>query len=307
MYRFALAALLLIPLAATAVADETAGFAFLQIPVGARSAAMGGAFTAVTGDPLALHWNPANLVSVEGGRLASSYTGYLMDMQAGFAGWAAPRGGDAFGVSLNYFNAGEFTRTTMSDPLGTGETFGSSSIALSGSYAMAFSGGLSAGASGKLVYSKIDTYSANAFMVDLGASYALPSAPGLSTALVVRNVGVQTQAFYKENDPLPTEVAGGASMRLLDDDLLLAVDATMPMHGDFDLAAGVEYAVVPMLTLRTGGSLAAKNSADEAGGGFVDALSFGVGTGWNRFSLDYAFKPFADLGEVHRAGLAYRL
>ena len=307
MYRFALAALLLIPLAATAVADETAGFAFLQIPVGARSAAMGGAFTAVTGDPLALHWNPANLVSVEGGRLASSYTGYLMDMQAGFAGWAVPRGGDAFGVSVNYFNAGEFTRTTMSDPLGTGETFGSSSIALSGSYAMDLYTGLSAGISGKLVYSKIDTYSANAFMADLGAAYAVPSVEGLTAALVVRNVGVQTQAFYKENDPLPTEVAAGASMTLMDGDLLLAADATAPMNGDFDVAAGAEYRVVPMLTLRAGGSLADKNSADEAGGGFVDALSFGVGTGWNRFSLDYAFKPFADLGEVHRAGLAYRL
>jgi len=305
MYRLAMAALLLV--SAAAMAEETAGFAFLQIPVGARSAAMGGAFTAVTGDPLALYWNPANLMTVDGGRLTSSYTGYLMDMQAGFAGWATPRGGDAMGVAVNYFNAGEFTRTTMTDPLGTGETFGSSSIALSGSYAMGLSAGLSAGVSGKLVYSKIDTYSANAFMVDVGASYAPPSILGLSTGLVVRNVGVQTQAFYKENDPLPTEVAAGASMELLQGDLLIAADATVPVNGDFDIAAGAEYTVVPMLKLRAGGSLAAKNSADEAGGGFVDALSFGVGTGWNRFSLDYAFKPFADLGEVHRAGLAYRL
>jgi hypothetical protein len=305
MYRFLLAALILIPL--TVSAEETAGFAFLRIPVGARSAAMGGAFTAVSGDPLALHWNPANLMSVQGGRLLSSYTGYLMDMQAGFAGWAAPRERDAFGVSLNYFNAGEFTRTTMSDPLGTGETFGSSSIALTGSYAMGFSPGLSAGMSGKLVYSKIDTYSANALMVDIGASYSLPSVQGLNTALVVRNLGIQTQAFYKENDPLPTEVAAGASMELMNGNLLLAADATVPVNGEFDVAAGAEYQVVPMLALRAGGSLQAKNSADEAGGGFVDALSFGVGTGWNRFSLDYAFKPFADLGEVHRAGLAYRL
>lgn len=303
----AITVLFMAALALTAYADDTAGFAFLQIPVGARSAAMGGAFTAVTEDPLSLYWNPANLVSVSGGRIVTAYTGYLMDMQAGFLGWTNPGGNDAMGLSANYFYGGTFERTTMSDPMGTGEEFSSSSIALAGSYARRFGKGLSAGVTGKFVYSSIDTYTGNAFLVDLGAAYCPGGISGLATALVVRNAGIQTQAFYEENDPMPTEIVGGASMSLINDKLLLAADLTYPFHGDFDVAGGVEYAPMDMLFLRAGASLQSKNSADDAGGGFLDAMSFGLGTHWNRLDLDYAYKPFADLGEVHRIGLGMAL
>ncbi|MBD3370752.1 PorV/PorQ family protein [Candidatus Fermentibacteria bacterium] len=303
----AITILLMGTLVIAASADDTAGFAFLQIPVGARSAAMGGAFIAVTEDPFSLYWNPSNLVSVPDGRVVTAYTGYLMDMQAGFIGWANPGENEAMGLSANYFYGGSFERTTMSDPMGTGEEFSSNSIALAGSYARRFGQNLSAGITGKFVYSSIDTYSGNAFLVDLGATYRPPGIGGLTTALVVRNAGIQTQAFYEENDPMPTEITGGASIKLMSDKLLLAADLTYPLHGDFDLAGGVEYAPMDMLFLRAGTSLQSKNSANDAGGSFLDAMSFGMGTHWNRLGLDYAYKPFADLGEVHRIGLGMAL
>jgi len=265
---------------------------------------MGGAFTAVTGDPMGLYWNPATLCSVEGQMFTSTYTGYLMDMQAGFAGWVRPSERDAVGASINYFYGGSFQRTSMTEPSGTGEEFGASSVAISGSYARKLGPSLSVGATGRFVYSSIDTYSGNGFLVDAGVLYS-PSA--LSLAFAVRNAGLQTKAFYQENDAMPTEVAAGASMELLDGSMTVAADLTYPFQGDFNAALGVEYRPLELLALRAGGNLRDKQSADNAGGSFLDALAFGAGTGWNLLSLDYAYKPFADLGTIHRISLGIDL
>jgi hypothetical protein len=298
-----LAALLLTVLCGTASAG-TAGFAFLQVPTGARAVSMGGAFTAVPGDPMGLYWNPATLAAMDKQMFTSTYTGYLMDMQAGFAGWVNPTGNDIIGASINYFYGGSFLRTSMTHPTGTGEEFSTNSVALGGTYVFRFGPSFAAGTTAKFVYSNIDTYSGNAFLVDAGVWYR-PS--WISLGFAVRNAGIQTKAFYQENDPMPTEVAAGASAELLDGKLLVASDIIYPFQGDFNVALGVEYNPVQMLFLRAGGNLHDKDAADNAGGSIIDALAFGAGTVWNSFNLDYAFKPFADLGNIHRISLGISL
>ncbi len=282
----------------------TGGFAFLLVPTGARAVAMGGAFTAVPGDPMGLYWNPASLSGLGGQAFTSTYTGYLMDMQAGFAGWVNPSGNDMVGVSVNYFYGGSFMRTTMTNPTGTGEEFSTNSIALGGTYVHRLTPELSVGTTAKFVYSKIYSYTGNAFLVDLGALYK-PSA--ISLGLAVKNAGLQTKAFYQENDPVPTEAAAGASISLLEDRLLLALDLSYPFQGDFNTALGCEYKPLEALALRAGGNLRDLDASDNAGGNFLDALAFGAGTFWNRFTLDYAFKPMGDLGDIHRFSIAIDL
>ncbi len=283
----------------SAIAGGTTGFSFLQVPAGARAVAMGGAFTAVPGDPLSLYWNPAASALATGSKLSTTYTSYMMDMQAGFAGWVNPRENDVIGVSANYFFGGSFVRTSMEDPMGVGEEFTSNSMALAGTWAKPLTETISIGATGRFIYSQIDSYNANGFSMDLGGMYSPSSMAGLTGALVIRNAGIQTKAFYNENDPMPTEIAAGLSQSLLNGDLLIAADATMPFEGEIDIAAGVEYKPIEMLVLRSGWSLSAKDTADNAGGGFVDAMAFGMGTEYNNFSLDYAWKPYADLGNTH--------
>lgn len=301
-----LTAALLLSLACPVLAG-TAGFAFLLVPAGARSVAMGGAFTAVRDDPMSLYWNPAGIVHVTRQQITTTYTSYMMDMQAGFAGWVNPGNDDAIGLSINYFYSGSMIRTTMANPTGTGEEFSSSSIAAAGTYGRAISPDLTAGVTGRFVYSSIDTYSANGFLVDLGLYYIPSSLQDLTVGFAVRNAGIQTKAFYKENDPMPTEVAIGCSMDFLDGELLVAADASYPFQGDFNVALGVEYTPVDMFSIRAGGNLHDKSAADEAGGGIIDALAFGVGTRWDRFTLDYAYKPFADLGNAHRISVGVGL
>lgn len=296
-------ALMIIAAAAALAGNGTTGFTFLQVPTGARAVAMGGAFTAVPGDPMALYWNPAAATSIEKSAISTNYTSYMMDMQAGFLGWVNPREGSTIGVSLNYFYGGSFDRTTMEDPTGTGETFSTTSMALAGTWSRQFTESISAGATGRFIYSQIDTYNANGFALDIGGTYCPASMPGFTGALVIRNAGVQTKAFYNENDPMPTELSAGLSQSLMNGNLLIAADATMPFEGELDVAAGVEYKPFDMLAVRTGWSLKAMDSADAAGGGFLDAMAFGMGTRYEQFTLDYAWKPMADLGNTHRISL----
>jgi len=296
-------ALILITAFAAIAGNGTTGFTFLQVPAGARAVAMGGAFTAVPGDPLSLYWNPAAASASDRSMLSTTYTSYMMDMQAGFVGWVNPRENSTIGVSLNYFYGGSFDRTTMEDPTGTGEQFSSSSMALAGTWARPLTETISVGATGRFIYSQIDTYNANGFSVDVGGIFTPASLRGFTAALVVRNAGIQTKAFYNENDPMPTEISAGVSQQLLQGNLLIAADATMPFEGNFDAAVGAEYKPMEMLALRTGWSLKAMDTADAAGGGFIDAMGFGMGTRYNQFSLDYAWKPYADLGNTHRITL----
>ena len=293
--------------AGSASAADTAGFAFLRIPVGARAAAMGGAFCAVPGDPTSLYWNPASAVSVSSQTITTHYTGYFLDMQGGFAGWVNPGENDAIGVSANYFYGGSFDRTTMEDPLGTGEQFSSSSVALAATYARSLTPTINVGATGKFVYSSIDEYSGNAFLVDAGATWRPSVGSPVTAALVVRNAGIQTKAFYRENDPTPTEIAAGCSYAMANPQILVSAEASYPVNGDPNAALGIEYAAMEMLTLRLGGNLRDMDASEEAGGGFVDGMAFGMGTSFDRLALDYCFKPFADLGSVHRISLGYTL
>ena len=42
------------------------GMAFLKVGIGGRAAAMGGAYSSVSGDATAGYWNPAGLIGIEG-------------------------------------------------------------------------------------------------------------------------------------------------------------------------------------------------------------------------------------------------
>src|SRR5688500_17559264 len=57
---------LLSGLAARLAAAEPAGFAFLEIPAGARASALGGAYASLGQGVDAVFWNPAGLAGVKG-------------------------------------------------------------------------------------------------------------------------------------------------------------------------------------------------------------------------------------------------
>ena len=81
-------ALLLCPV--VAVASGRLGGTAVNLGVGARAEAMGGAFVAIADDASALHWNPAGLGLVGDSRLSGTHTEWLGGVRYEWLGFVQP-------------------------------------------------------------------------------------------------------------------------------------------------------------------------------------------------------------------------
>jgi len=85
----------------------TEGASFLDIPVGARPAAMGGAYSALATDAYAPVWNPAGLGAIPDKSLATQYLSYLDTIQYEHLSYVHPLGGGrGLGGSIQYLGSG---------------------------------------------------------------------------------------------------------------------------------------------------------------------------------------------------------
>ncbi len=107
-----LVAVMVAVLPPASLAQGTSGAQFLGVGIGARAAAMGGAYTSIADDGTALHWNPAGLTRVDGHRLTLSHISWLPGVKYNYASYAAPAGSDAgIGVALEQGGAGSWDNT----------------------------------------------------------------------------------------------------------------------------------------------------------------------------------------------------
>jgi len=95
---------------------------FLLLGAGARGAALGGAFAALTNDVTSLYYNPAGLAQM--GRpsaMVSTYS-YVANTRYSWVGIGLPMSGGAraFGVSVGTFGFSDQPVYTLEDPDGTG-------------------------------------------------------------------------------------------------------------------------------------------------------------------------------------------
>jgi hypothetical protein len=289
------------PAAAVNENAGTTGYGFLKVGVGARPAALGGAFTAVAGDLEGATWNPAGLTGIGQRAAALSLTSYLVDTEAGFAGIAVPRGQRTWAASATYFSYGQMRRTDETgQDLGS---FGASDLAAAVTVAQPlWNGRLSVGASLKAVYSSIDSYSSDAYMTDLGLLLQGPIS-GMTLGASLSNLGFVRQGYaggYK--DSLPVNLRLGVAHRPahLPLPLLLVADVNLPNDGDPFVAVGAEVRVAGGFYLRPGYSTQQTGAAGEDPLG----LTAGVGLVIQRYRLDYAFASYPDLGDVHRVSLS---
>ena len=105
----------------------TRGANFLEIGVGARGLALGGAYTALAEGVTALYWNPAGIAELEGPAAAFSIADLYGDagISHTFAGGIMPVGSNgAFGIALTQLSSGDIQRTTELFPDGGDPAFG---------------------------------------------------------------------------------------------------------------------------------------------------------------------------------------
>ena len=275
----------------------TEGASFLNIPVGAEPAALGGAYSALATDAYAPALNPGGLGRVDGFQLAAQHLAYLQSINYEYASFVCPfQGKRAFGASVQYLGTGDLQAT---DNFGnTDGSFTSRYGAYAFSYGQTVTSKLSLGVTGKIVEAKIDNVSAHALAADIGSHYQ--ATDKLTLAGVLTNAGGKMK-FIEQADPLPLAFHAGGAYRA-SPVLTFSIEGVYRQNGLASLQAGIEWRPVSQFAFRAGYRTdTIKDNSSLAG--------ISLGAGFNIFgqTLSYAWVPMGDLGNTQYVSILIRL
>jgi len=304
---------------------------FLQIGVGARATATGGAFVAAADDATALYWNPAGLAHIVGGEAVVSHSEWLADVNFDYLGVTLAVGSlGTLGASVTMLSVPEMLVRTEERQEGTGEMFGASDMAVGLSLGRPITDRFSVGLTAKFIQQRIWHSSATGFALDIGTQFRTDFFGGLTIGAALYNFGTDMRMngrdlrTFVDPDPvqagnndrvpvnyeldawsLPLNLQIGLSLRPIDtrrNRLTIAVDALHPSSNYESVNAGAEYAFHDRFFLR--GGYQALFLPDAEGG-----VSGGVGVRQGLFyggdvRVDYAFRTAGRLGGIHVVGLA---
>lgn len=222
MKRLALIAILAVP-ALLSGAQNNNTYEFLNIPVSARAAALGGQnITIIENDFTMASQNPALLPCVSQHNISLSYMHYMKGVNiaaASYSSFINERLGWA--VNAEYMGYGKMTRADMyGNQLGE---FTAKDMAMSATFSYEFNDYWSGGVTGKFLYSGYDTYSSLGIGFDFGLNY-YKEQTDFSFSIVARNLGAQLKHYTGgTKEKLPANLLIGISKRLAHAPLRLSV------------------------------------------------------------------------------------
>lgn len=193
--------------------NSNTGYAFLNLPFSARTAALGGSSIAVRDLDINLGLSNPALLNDKMNKQGS--------INQGFIASGATFGALTYGRSLKYnitgaahfryLAYGKMNRTEIDGT--TNGTFAPGDFALGVSGAKAINERMFFGATLNLIYSQIDSYVSFGNSLDLGGNYIDPERR-LSLAGTIKNIGIQWVGFNKTRSPLPLEIQLAATHQL---------------------------------------------------------------------------------------------
>lgn len=174
---------------------------FLELGVGARAVAMGGAYAAVANDVSALYWNPAGIVWNNHFQIEVVHEQWFLNTSHDFAGVVVPLPSlnSTIGVSFITLGFGNQPVRTVNYPQGTGEYYDARDIAIGLSYAIAITDRFSFGITGKYINQRIWHESGSAMAIDLGIFYSTV-VKGLRLGFSMSNFGTSIQLSGRDLD-----------------------------------------------------------------------------------------------------------
>jgi len=201
---------------------------------------------------------------------------------------ALPSVNEAYGVSLVYLGYGQ--EKGYDNAGNPANDWSASDMAISGSYARRINQKLSMGASLKAIQLRIDDTGDQSICLDAGLLYK-DYRPNLNLAAVLYNLG-----FGKESDPLPLSLRlGGAYKKNLKFPTLISLDTNL---FPFYVSLGIESVLSGIFSARLG---YASGPAKEGTG-----ITAGFGISQPTFGIDYAIRPYGELGLSHYISLSSR-
>jgi hypothetical protein len=281
-------------------AGERAGFDFLRFELGARPAALAGAFTANRGDLNGLIFNPASLASVSRQEIVFSYLNHPFGFKSGLLAWGKPIPG--FGTAaftVAYLNYGEMIEA---DPVGQEiGRFSPNDWTMTASLGRSLATNLEAGLSIKFIHSRLFNYSSSAIAGDAGLIYTIPK-QALSLGLSATNFGSAITDFIDMREKLPAAIRAGFCKRLahlplaLNFNLIRYLNDPTETMGGLYWALGGEFTLSKALLLRIGyNSLGVEQKAgiDDRFSG----ITAGLGIEYLRYRFDISYENQGALGD----------
>ncbi len=295
--------LLIVSLGAIDDNAGTNGFNFLKINYSAKAAALGGAYTAMSGEVDAFHYNPAALKEVNKRYISTSYISYFDGYNGGSVIYNRPGENQSFALYGEYINSGEIDKYN-SDGINEG-TFSASDILVGATFSRVIHSMLTIGVNAKYLMETIDDNSATAVAIDLGIVHQ-PVNERMKIGLAIRNLGYQIIHFSdsEHDEKFPITYAAGLRYKF-SDKVYANLEVDKAYGQDVGSAIGVDASVHPMFAVRGGYKLDATDWRTGSKTDFLAGTSFGFGFFWQKFVLDYAISGYGDLGYINQVSLKY--
>lgn len=279
---------------------------FLNLPVGARAAAMGGAYTAISEEASGVYWNSAGLVQIPKLSAIFMRAQYIDDISYQYVAYAHRLSYDSVvAVSALLTDIGAIPYTDISgNSLGSGSFTPQDQV-----FTLAYSKAIlefsdkdidvAIGVSGKYIKSRI-LDSADSYAADAGImTYNFGDIP-YRLAVTASNMGGGLR-YDEESNPLPLTFKLGAAASPFRN-VLMAMDVVFPKHNKPNLLFGGELALTPNELTRLC-ARAGLNTQQLRDG--INGFSVGLGATLHFFTLDYAFAPMGELGATHRISITF--
>jgi hypothetical protein len=213
--RFFISGLVLLSAAsAFAQLGGSSTYNFLQLPVSARSAALGGTYVGVNDGDLGLAaTNPSFLDTSVNNHIVMSYTPYMAGINYGYVAYAHSfKNIGTFDFGIKDIDYGTFTQADDAGDI-TG-TFTAGEYLFNLGYGRALKDSLfSMGVNAKMVYSSLQQYYSVGVMADFGVSYVSPN-HNFFLGAVIQNVGEQIRDYIPgNNESVPLDAHLGVSYK----------------------------------------------------------------------------------------------
>lgn len=274
--------------------EGTSAVPFLKIPVGARAAAIGGSFTAISDDASGIFSNAAGLSLMEYKELLFAHNQWIEGISGEAVAYVYPLSSKfSLGVGANILLSGAMKKYDITGTK-TGEfnySEGALVAAISGKVLPRGSIGLGI----KTIYQKSGDKNVMVHAADIGVMSEFKEK--FRFGLNIENIGSKIK-LDEEGFPVPLGIKAGIAYmpfkygfitgqikKYSDEDMKISVGSE---YG-FDIGRGEAG------FLRGGYALDSENIAS--------GINFGFGLSAGNFLIDYAFAPMGDFGAAHRISL----
>ncbi len=276
----------------------------------ARALALGGGYTALSGDASGIYYNPAGLAQLVGNQavlLHSETFGSLINHD--FVAVARPTimSGKEGGLGLGIYRVGGggIKLTEWDADLGRPvviEEVGHYDYLLQAGGGLKLSQKFRLGAAAKIIIRSLGNESGYGLGIDLGAQYQLSNSLGFGLTILNATSSFLSYDNGERESILPAVRLGGAFRRQMSSFSLLLTGETEVLFEGRQQAAQVWMNDLSA-DFRFGGELGFHEVIFFRAGSDIGKLTMGVGLRFNRFVVDGAFLDHPDLDNSYRLSL----